>query len=204
METAKTLGVDQFVVDTPFDVSWDDPNVHPAAGVAPFHLELEPNTEQMLGGNWECCIADEAVEIFERELDCGWAGRRVGPDRRRTSAAAAHTCSWLYKSMTLDANGRILPCAGAPKAGVDVVFGSPADGYADSFNSEHYLQARRLFGDRLAYEAVRASGGPSPHCANCEWDQDLTEFGALQVAQYLRTAGRGTVEPQTIEVCSNW
>ena len=50
METAKTLGVDQFVVDTPFDVSWDDPGVHPATGVAPFHLELEPDTEGMLGG----------------------------------------------------------------------------------------------------------------------------------------------------------
>ena len=106
--------------------------------------------------------------------------------------------------MTLDANGRILPCAGAPKAGVDVVFGSPTSDYSESFNSEHYLQARRHFGDRPAYEAVRASGGPSPHCENCEWDQDQTEFGALQVAQYLRTAGRGAVEAQTIEVCSNW
>jgi hypothetical protein len=106
--------------------------------------------------------------------------------------------------MTLDANGRILPCCGAPKPGVDVVFGALGDRSADEFNSERYLQARRFFHNPADYEAVRASGGPSVYCAGCEWDQDHTEFGAGEVAQYLRTAGRGAIDTATIEKCSNW
>jgi MoaA/NifB/PqqE/SkfB family radical SAM enzyme len=205
METARSLGVDQFAVETPFDVSWDDPKVRPAVDVRPFRLELAPHTEQVLAENWNRRLPESAAKVIEREYARGWAAQQTEQDAGGIgSADAPHTCNWLYKSMTLDANGRILPCCGAPKPGVDVVFGELGGRSVDVFNSEHYLQARRFFANREAYEAVRASGGPSVYCANCEWDQDQTEFGSEQVAQYLRTAGRGAIDAATIAMCTDW
>jgi MoaA/NifB/PqqE/SkfB family radical SAM enzyme len=206
LEIARALGVDQFVVEPPFDVGWDDPNVRPAADVRPFQLELVKHTEQMLAENCRRPMTGAAAGIVEWEFDRGWARDRAEPGggRIEPGAAQAHTCSWLYKNMAMDANGRILPCCGAPKPGANLVFATLGDDPSDHFNSEHYLQARRYFGNRPAYEAERASGGPAPYCATCEWDQDHTEFGAEQVAQYLRTVGRGAVEPASIEMCCNW
>jgi len=51
---------------------------------------------------------------------------------------------------------------------------------------------------------MRASGGPAPFCAGCRWDQERTEIEAVQVAMFLRTAGRGAIDTETIARCSNW
>ncbi|HEX3745886.1 MAG TPA: radical SAM/SPASM domain-containing protein [Bryobacteraceae bacterium] len=202
LETARRLGVDQFALEVPFDVSWDDPGVHVARDVHPFHEELIAGTEEILAENWNRPVPKECAELVAREFARGWSGQRDSGEAG--ASAPSHTCKWLYKSMTLDANGRILPCCGAPKPGVDVVFGGFGSGQVDEFNSEPYRQARRFFLDPAGYEAVRASGGPAVYCANCEWDQERTEFGAREVAQYLRTAGRGAIDAATIQMCSDW
>ncbi|HUB81702.1 MAG TPA: radical SAM protein [Bryobacteraceae bacterium] len=199
LEIARSLGVDQFAVEIPFDVSWDDPEVRVAHDVEPSQTQFISGTEEILAENWNRPVPRAALEILEREYARGW-GRLAGSCEG--SSASPHTCRWLYKSMTLDANGRILPCCGAPKPGVDVVFGELGEG--DEFNSPRYLQARRFFGDPAAYQAQRESSGPSVYCANCEWNQDHTEFGPAEVAQYLRTAGRGAIDAATIEACASW
>jgi MoaA/NifB/PqqE/SkfB family radical SAM enzyme len=202
MERAKELGVDQFAVETPFDVSWDDPAIHPS-DVAPFHLELTPHTEQTLAANWDARLLEGAAEIIEREFECAWTRATEAP-APASSGVSVHTCNWLYKSITMDANGRILPCCGAPTPANELVFGTFGNGLTDDFNSPHYLQARRYFADQLAYEAARESGAPAPHCANCKWDQEHTEFGPGEAAQYLRTVSRGTMGGSAIEICTNW
>jgi MoaA/NifB/PqqE/SkfB family radical SAM enzyme len=199
-EMAGKLGLDQFVVEIPFDVSWDDPEIHPA-NVEPLHVEFMANTAEVLAANWQP-VEGHAAEVVEREFQAGWTRFRANDGGG--NGGAPHTCSWLYKSMTLDANGRILPCCGAPKAGSELVFGKLGDGRADEFNSERYMQARRLFADRPAYDAIRVSGGPAAYCAECQWNQDHTEFGASEVAQYLRTVGQGAIDAETIAVCGNW
>ena len=205
-EIARSLGVDQFAVEIPFDVSWDDPQVRPANDVRPFRTEFVPHTEQTLAENWSQCLPESAIQAIEREYARGWTSRLTNnPDGGEApTGPVSHTCSWLYKSLTLDANGRILPCCGAPKPGVDIVFGEVGDGSRDTFNSTQYLQARRFFVDPETYERVHTAGGPSVYCANCEWDQDQTEFGSAEAAQYLRTAGRGAIDAETIEMCANW
>jgi MoaA/NifB/PqqE/SkfB family radical SAM enzyme len=206
LEVAKELGVDQFTVDTPFDVSWDDPDIRVATAVQPLHVELQRGTETILDENASRSIGREAAEIIERELSRKWASSRSEREPRDhpPDVIVAHTCSWLYKNMTMDANGRVLPCCGAPKPGVDIVFGELGGTETDCFNSDKYLQARRSFADRPAYESARVSGGPAPYCANCEWDQNHTEVGAEQVGLYLRTVGRGALDTATIKLCSDW
>lgn len=196
LERAKALGVDQFVVEIPFDVSWDDPGVR-VANVTPMHVELTTNTEEILAENWGTPDPD-AVTVIERELARGWSGRAKGFEG---VAASPHTCSWLYKSITMDAKGRVLPCCGAPRPDNNLVFGTIGD---DEFNSGMYVQARRFFADRARFDAARAAGGGTPHCVDCEWNQEHTEFGQDSVAQYLRTFGRGSLDAQSIELCSKW
>jgi len=200
LEMARSLGVDQFAVEIPFDVSWDDPEVRVARHVVPSQTQFISGTEEILAENWNRPAPQASVEILEREYARGWTGRQAGGGDN--PGASPHSCRWLYKSMTLDANGRILPCCGAPKPGVDVVFGALGD--ADEFNSPRYLQARRFFRDPAAYEGALQSGAESVYCARCEWNQDHTEFGPDEVAQYLRTAGRGAIDRATIETCSAW
>ena len=196
LEMAKQLALDQFVVEIPFDVSWDQPDIHPA-NIQPFHVDLTPGAGEILEQNWSPRSAP-AAEIIAREFARDFAAASPA----ESPSPAPHTCRWLYKSLTLDANGRILPCCGAPKPGADVVFGSL--GPTDLFNSAHYQQARRSFANPPVYESAKASGAPAPYCANCEWDQDRTEFGPGETAQYLRTASRGALDSAAVAICSDW
>src|SRR5262249_6318014 len=69
LELARAFGLDQFAVETPFDVSWDDPEVRPAREVRPFQRAFHqphPAEHQM---------KPEAATIIERELDRGWVTR---------------------------------------------------------------------------------------------------------------------------------
>ena len=200
-QMARKLGVDQFAVEVPYDVSWDDPEIHPGK-VEPLHVELNPDIGDVLARNLERVVDGHTADVIEREFAAAWTNIRVAD--APNGATAQHTCSWLYKSMTLDAGGRVLPCCGAPRLGGDLVFAKLGDGQEDEFNSERYLQARRVFAARPAYDMIRASGGPSAYCADCQWNQDHTEFGAGEVAQYLRTVSFGAMDVETIKTCGNW
>jgi hypothetical protein len=56
--------------------------------------------------------------------------------------SAGHTCHWLYKNIAMDATGRIMPCCGAPRPDINLVFGKFDGNGEDPFNSEKYRQAR--------------------------------------------------------------
>ena len=74
LEQARALGVDQFTVETPFDVSWDDPEVRPA-NVPTQNIELHLGTEQKLGWNYEGYPDQQAAETIEREFAASWAAK---------------------------------------------------------------------------------------------------------------------------------
>jgi hypothetical protein len=96
------------------------------------------------------------------------------------------------------------PAPPAPVVGptpIDLGCGTRVRDGSDEFNSEAYQQAQRSFSDEAAYEAARASGGRAPYRANREWNQEHTEFGPRQAAQYVRTVGRGALGGTTIELC---
>jgi pyruvate-formate lyase-activating enzyme len=69
LEVARAFGLDQFAVETPFDVSWDDPEVRSARDVRPFQEVFQ----QAAPG--EHRMAPEAAALIERELDRGWVTR---------------------------------------------------------------------------------------------------------------------------------
>jgi hypothetical protein len=116
-----------------------------------------------------------------------------------------HTCPWLYKNMTMDANGRIFPCCGAPEPSGNLIF-SNFDGNSagESFNSERYRLARQSFADRKTYRQERAAGSldPEPYCVNCEWDQEKAAIDSTQVAQYLQAAGTALFNGKSVAMLS--
>jgi len=208
LEMAASLGVDQFTVETPFDVSWDYPDVRPAADVRPMSLELLGDTECKLRENWGSRRMGIAIEVIEREFEAGWARSLDAQqicDEQTSVVVSGHTCSWLYKNMVMDANGRVLPCCAAPRPDSELVFATFTDARCNCFNSELYQRARMHFAAaKTAPGDARAAGAGEPHCTHCEWDQDHTEIGRDQVAQYLRSAGAGLFEADTIDLLCNW
>jgi MoaA/NifB/PqqE/SkfB family radical SAM enzyme len=142
---ARKLGVDQFRVVNPFDVSWDDPEIRPAAIKGSIQW-LNWRSLAHRPSNWnpfpESVDGRAIMEAFESR----WSELAVaGPPR-----SSGHTCHWLYKNMVMDARGRIMPCGGAPRPDVNLVFGTFDGNGGDPFNSEKSakpergLRARRL------------------------------------------------------------
>jgi MoaA/NifB/PqqE/SkfB family radical SAM enzyme len=195
LERAKELGVNHFVVETPFDVTWDSPGVRASKVPAASH-ELITDTEGALASNFSSKLAEIQSDVVEREFGKSWAEAARGAPPEDPQNRAAHTCNWLYKNMGMDANGRILPCCGAPRPDLHLVFANfPAD--TDCFNSPDYLRARSHF----SKGADTSLPGPVPHCENCEWDHSHTEAGRDEVALYLRTAG---LPPAAIQTLADW
>ena len=203
LEIARSLGVDQFAVETPFDVSWDDPAIRPA-GIPAMNVELDPGSEDKLSENYEPWRAEPATDSIEREFDATWTGQhaRLGRSPAEPAAPSNHTCHWLYKNMTMDAHGRILPCCCVPGPELDLVF-STFDAEQDCFSSEQYQAARLFFADPAAY---RALGGHkrTPYCTKCKFDQANTAIGPEHAAQYLRAIGRRFLDAATIKILSDW
>jgi MoaA/NifB/PqqE/SkfB family radical SAM enzyme len=198
---AKQLGVDQFRVATPFDVSWDDPEMKPAA-VPPVTYDLTPNPERTLAANWNPFGADAAAPAIEREFSRGWVSQ-LTPEFEAHVPRSEHVCHWLYKNMVMDATGRIIPCCAAPQPKADLVFAQFSGAESeDSFNSEKYRVARLSFADKSA--GVEA--GVKPHCVDCDWfsDQQAAQIDSAQVRNYLKSAPGALFDEKSLGFLSNW
>jgi len=178
---ARELGVDQFVVASPFDVSWDEPGIRPADSVEPRTIFFRGDMERRMVANFNPAPGGLAIDAINEAWEAGFPDAPAEP-----ISASAHSCQWLYRNLVMDATARVLPCCAAPKPGADLVFDTFAS--QDSFNSAKYRLARTWFADPAAYRAE--AGDLNPHCAKCEWNQDTAHTDREQVEQYLKTLPR--------------
>ncbi|MFN7997509.1 MAG: radical SAM protein [Bryobacteraceae bacterium] len=185
---ARRLGVNCFRLVSPFDVSWDDPEIRPAS-VRPFVRRLDWESISNTPENWnpypDTLEAGHIAAAFEAAFrdDCPAA---VPP-------ATGHTCHWLYKNIVMDAKGRILPCCGAPRMDSQLIFGTLDDG-VDPFNSTNYRRARSFFANQS-----RSSAEPL-HCYQCEWDQTTVNIGAPEIRRYFRAANPWVFDRRSVDV----
>ena len=132
------------------------------------------------------------MESIEREFAIGWAGRlgaSGSPDADLKVREPGHTCHWLYKTMVMDAGGRVLPCCSAPTPQRDLVFSEQGDHLpVDHYNSPKYNSARSYFADPEGYRRAAPSGEAQPHCVNCEWNQTETNFNNRHLQNYFAGA----------------
>jgi MoaA/NifB/PqqE/SkfB family radical SAM enzyme len=189
---ARKLGVNLFRVVNPFDVRWDDPKVRPAA-VKSYVRRLDWTSISNPPENWNPfpgnVDADTIASAFATPLH--------GPDGG-TAPSSGHTCHWLYKNMVMDAQGRILPCCGAPRLDTNLVFARFDAGGADPFNSEKYRQARGFF------RQSTPAAGDSPYCTQCEWDQETVNIGSPEIRRYFRAADSSFFDRRSLGLLAAW
>lgn len=167
---AREIGVDVFLVGTPFDVSIDDPGVRVAISEKRGRHELRPAPAQ----------PDPPVRamlrrhpIVEQRYAGGWEALAAGHPEEPARPGGG-TCSWLYFSESVDALGRVMPCCIAPSTRKRLVFGELAGGAVEAWNGDDYRLARLAFADREAFRATPRSQQEIPWCAVCPRQPALT------------------------------
>jgi hypothetical protein len=149
---------------------------------------------------------------IEREFELGWVERagRLAQEAGEPAAPCGSTCHWLYKSITMDAGGRIIPCCASPRSDADLVF-SKFDGGAASglFNSEKYRMSRLFFADPDAYQIERGARrfDRNPYCVTCEWTKRRQTIDNTQIRRYFNDlkAGAGKLfNTGSLEILSSW
>lgn len=186
---ARALGVDQFRVVNPFDVSWDDPDIRPApvrARVKRFNWFSSPNVPENFNPFPDHLDAENILRAF----DDPWPGAAFGG-----RPGSEHTCHWLYKNLVMDAAGRILPCCCAPRPDADLVFAQFDGAGEDVFNSPKHREARAHFA---------GAAHSSTYCARCEWDQTRVTIGPAEIRRYFRAAGPGLFDRRSLRILSEW
>ena len=173
IDLARDIGVNELSIARPFDVSWDDPSIEPAMDLEPAVHKFDLLTERWLAENERPFRLNDA-RIHEA-FEAGFG--EVPPDA--VTGETGHTCSWLYKNMSLEANGRIFPCCCAPRPDADLMFGVLGE-EPDPFNSPKHRVARQHFA------GIPVEG---PFCTRCEWQQDTAQIDRNEMRHYLRGVG---------------
>ncbi len=210
MEKARELGVNQFRADPAWTIAWDDPAIRPAP-IQPVRVNFRPQLTDALAGNWNPFPQALEEDSIEWDYERTWSAEAVS-DRAPSSGPASsdESCEWLYKSITMDAGARILPCCCAPTSRKDLHFATfdpanSADSFNDdSFNSEKHKMARKFFADPARYRAQREDGGiyasridANPYCARCEWDK-TGDPNPEHLQLYLRAAAPSLFPDRTL------
>jgi MoaA/NifB/PqqE/SkfB family radical SAM enzyme len=188
---ARKLGVDQFRVVNPFDVTWDDPEIRPAAvkgGVQRLDWLALSNQPE----NWNPFPDSVDADTITRAFESPWNPHATSD----TPPSSGHTCHWLYKNMVMDATGRVMPCCGAPRPDANLNFATFDSKGGDPFNSERYRQARSFF------SAAAPAGEGAPYCTRCEWDQTTVNIGGPEIRRYFRAADAAFFDRRSLRLLS--
>jgi MoaA/NifB/PqqE/SkfB family radical SAM enzyme len=197
-ERARELGVNQFEAVPAWDVSWDDPSIR-AADIEPVNEYFDTDRRAAAIENWNPFPGRLAEDAIRREFDTTWKDKAAG--RSSTVSQSGSTCQWLYKSITMDAGGRIFPCCCSPRPNADLNFAQfDSEGGSESFNSDKHQRSRRYFADPKAY--IRGLD-QDPYCVKCEWDKTADPSPA-QIRNYFQAAGRKLFDYPSVDLLSSW
>ncbi|MCL4782664.1 MAG: hypothetical protein KJZ70_06490 [Bryobacterales bacterium] len=202
LRMARRLGVDQFRVVEPFDVSWDDPAIQPAE-VKPRVVHLTWTPLRILRGNQDETTYTLDAEQIRRAFEQPWDR----PTEQEAAAQSDHACHWLYRNLVMDATGRVMPCCAAPSPANNLVFAQFDTATDDPFNSPRHRQARALFAgppDRGDMHRAAQPASPDFPCASCEWDQTKVNIGSREIDRYFRQTDPILFDKRTRQLLTNW
>jgi pyruvate-formate lyase-activating enzyme len=144
---AQEMGLNEILIQTPFEVTGDDPAIRAIAvrdrGVHRF---------VPWDGNWCTAESRRAVGDLSAEIrvrfEHSWEQRfHETPGMGENSRRNGPTCDWLYHNVTMDGAGRIMACCMAPdRTDKHLVFANFTD--SDIVNSPMAKLARLSFADR--------------------------------------------------------
>jgi MoaA/NifB/PqqE/SkfB family radical SAM enzyme len=213
-QLAAALGVNQLSLVTPYDVAWDDPSIlikedwpnetlffdcnMDAYKAALDRMFMDLNNEVIdrhFLRKWSDRITPSTATCHGTEgpsrtdVSDVWIGSEDENKRARVGRDGRKCCDWLYKNITIDAKGRIMPCTRPPGIDVNLVF---ADNFQkDCFNSELHRLARQFFQNRAVYSAEVADKPPAelPFCSRCPHANAVLDIDTQHVRQHLDNVG---------------
>jgi len=199
---AKQIGVDAVQVLTPFDVSADDPTCRittsPKEGYH-FFTPWDTRVYDMSPANNDVADGPEIDRLLHESLvERMTAIGNVDEESRSGSA----TCGWLYKSISVDGLGRVLPCCISPSYNRHLVFGDLQDIRNDYWNSTDFIRSRLALTDRQAF----SQNPPEPisYCAYCPTLPEITH-GLWRIAEDLPVLDKhGVISTSTTSWLTNW
>jgi MoaA/NifB/PqqE/SkfB family radical SAM enzyme len=200
IEMARSLGVDQFEAMPAWDVSWDDPEIR-AVPVEPLTVEFGLDAYAAMARNWNPFPESLNAAAIDREFDA-----EIGPASAVGAAQSASTCEWLYKTIAMDAGGRIFPCCCSPGAETDLTFaGFHAGTHEEVFNSNMHQLARRFFAAPELYwpESGEGHAGRHPYCVKCEFNK-VAFPRPIQMRNYFAMAAPGAFDDASLDLLSAW
>jgi pyruvate-formate lyase-activating enzyme len=156
---AREIGINELLVATPFEVTFDDPSIH---GVT-----SDKRGQYIINGGptrqHSIARVPSRSQVVEDHFRQSWKARlSTVADVEAPPTTSDWTCGWLYQGMTVDAVGRVMPCCGAPSVGIrNYVYGSLQD-EGDWFNSERYTLSRLAYRNRQSYEESVKNPGKAP------------------------------------------
>jgi MoaA/NifB/PqqE/SkfB family radical SAM enzyme len=192
---ARSLGVDQFQVVGPYDVSWDVPGIRAAASVKSRLRRLNWLSLANQRENWNPFPEDVETETIAHAFEtpvCESETRRAKPP-----SGSGHTCHWLYKSLVMDATGRIMPCCSAPRPDADLAF-AQFDGRGNPFDSQKHRSARAFFSTGIV------PCDSAPYCIKCDWDQSGVNIGGREIRRYFRAVDPAYFDRRSLRLLSEW
>lgn len=170
---AREIGVDAFDVTYPFDVSNDDPAIKcahsPREGRCAFNPQTEDSVEELFSKDFELSNGHEINQFFnesfaERAGELGVLNQHNYKKKK--------TCGYLYKSITMDGAGRIIPCCGAPSKNVrHLSYGDIRDSLnaSDLVNLQDMSLSRLSFTDPQKFDKIMGGRDSKsvPYCRAC-------------------------------------
>ncbi|HXP87749.1 MAG TPA: radical SAM protein [Bryobacteraceae bacterium] len=203
LEAARELGVDRFEASPAWDVAWDDPQIRPA-NIAPQLIEFGLDAYSALTKNWNPFPDSLNATAIEREFDALPA--HLPPAPPNGPAPSGRSCEWLYKSITMDSSGRILPCCCAPRQGAELTFGAfnPATpGGEEVFNSPLHQLARGFFAGPQQYWRANEHQERHPFCVKCKWDK-VADPDRMQMRNYFAMTGSSAFDDPALDQLTEW
>ena len=229
-QLAATLGVNQLSLVRPYDVAWDDPSIlikedwqnqilffdcnMSAYTVASDRMFLDLDNrviDRHFARRWSDRIAPNGATRYRAKGESGgevsdvWSGSEEENRRARLGRDGKKCCDWLYKNITMDAMGRIMPCTRPPAIGATLVFAN--NFHEDCFNSNLHQLGRQFFRDPADYSAEVAENpsGQAPFCGICPHPNTVLDLDTQHVRQHLENVGlyKGLSE-QTKVALTDW
>jgi MoaA/NifB/PqqE/SkfB family radical SAM enzyme len=188
-QLALEVGVNQLNLVKPYSITWDDPSiVVKDSGVAETFIYYYDH--ELYQSSLSSMLSDLNTEVINKHFAETWTDRfkkKRNLEEVPLLQAGKQRCDWLYKNITMDALGRIMPCRRPPSNTDNLVFATVTVNQAECFNSEWYRLARLFFSNSTVYEkAIGALPGDKiPYCSHCHHPNTTLDISTRQVKQHL-------------------
>lgn len=208
IELARRCGVNQIQLAKPYDVSWDDPSILTARTRAP-EFESFHNDFRAYCHSLDSMIDGLESEVIENHFSRRWSDRLAhvsGGEQTVPTSENSRKCTWLYKCVTMDARGRLMPCARPPSKTDNLVFSHVNSN--ETVNSDLHQRARLYFKNSSEYRRQSAnwSYNERPFCEQCEHPDTKLDISTEEgVRKHLDNFGLfRLLSEQSKQLLTNW